>query len=262
MAAKTHPTAIVHPEAVVHESCEVGPYCIIGPKVKLGPSNKLLSHVVMESRTTVGESNIFHPFSVIGGAPQDLKYRDEPTELVIGSHNTIRESVSLNIGTAGGGGLTKIGDYNLIMSCVHIGHDTIVGDRTVIAGGCQIAGHVKVEDWAIIGGLTGVAQFIRIGAHSYVGGCSGVDRDVPPFSFGRGPTGGYEVMGMNLVGLKRRGFADGDISTLQEINKVFFKDKSLEKEAALRKIEELFGASGIAQQFLKFVRGSEKGIYR
>lgn len=259
---KVHPTAIVHPEAKIHASCEIGPFCTIGKDVTLGANNRLMSHVVMENKTTVGEGNVFHPFSVIGGAPQDLKYKGEQTELVVGNGNTIRESVTLNIGTQGGGGVTRVGDKNLLMAYVHLGHDTIVGSNTVIANGCQIAGHVLVEDWAIIGGLSGVSQFVRVGAHTYVGGCSGVDRDVPPFSYGRGPTGNYEVLGMNLVGLKRRGFTDDDISSLQEVNKIFFKDKSLEKEAALRKLEEHLGTKPVVQQFIKFVRGAEKGIFR
>ena len=259
---KIHPTAIVHPEAQIHESCEIGPFCIVSKEVKLGSNNRLMSHVVVENGVTVGTDNVFFPFAVIGGVPQDLKYKGEATELIIGNHNTIRESVTLNIGTAGGGGVTKIGDHNLLMAYVHLGHDTIVGSNTIIANSCQIAGHVTVEDWAIIGGLTGISQFVRVGAHTYVGGCSGVDRDVPPFSFGRGPTGNYEIMGMNLVGLKRRGFVDEDIAALQEVNKVFFKDKSLEKEAALKKIEEKLNSRPVVQQFLNFVRASEKGIYR
>lgn len=259
---KIHPTAIIHPEAKIDPSCEIGPFCTVGPKAVLGARNRLLSHVVVDSRTTIGAENVFFPFSVIGGVPQDLKYDGEETELIIGDRNTIRESVTLNIGTKGGGGVTRIGSNNLLMAYVHLGHDTIVGSNTVIANGCQIAGHVTIEDWAIIGGLTGVSQFIRVGAHCYVGGCSGVERDVPPFTFGKGPTSGYETLGMNLVGLKRRGFDDKAISALREVDKMYFKDKSLEKEAALRRIEEHLGSVPAVQQFVKFVRASEKGVYR
>jgi UDP-N-acetylglucosamine acyltransferase len=228
----------------------------------MGRNNRLMSHVVIENRTTIGDSNVFYPFAVIGGAPQDLKYRGEDSELIVGNHNTIRESVTLNIGTAGGGNVTKLGDHNLLMAYVHFGHDTVVGNHTVIANSCQLAGHVTVEDWAIIGGLTGVGQFIRVGAHAYVGGCSGVDRDVPPFTFGRGPTGGYEILGLNIVGLKRRGVDDAGIATLQELNKLYFKDKTLEKEAALQRLEQKLGSSELVRQFVTFVRGSDKGIYR
>lgn len=262
MSAKIHPTAIVHAEAQIDSSCEIGPFCTIGPEVKMGPNNRLMSHVVVESRTTIGQGNVFFPFSVVGAVPQDLKYAGEPTELRIGDHNTIRESVTLNIGTIGGGGVTSLGHKNLLMAYVHFGHDARVGDNTVIANGVQLAGHVVVEDWAIIGGLTGVSQFIRIGAHAYVGGCSGVDRDVLPFTYGKGPTGGYENMGMNLIGLKRRGFDDESIAALREVDKIFIKDKSLEREAALRKIEETRGEIPAVRQFLAFVRSSEKGIYR
>lgn len=259
---KIHPTAIVHPEAKIDPSCEIGPFCTIGPEVKMGARNRLISHVVVDRSTTIGDDNVFHPFAVIGGVPQDLKYKGEATELIVGNRNVIRESVTLNIGTQGGGGITSIGDDNLLMAYVHLGHDTRVGNRTVIANGCQIAGHVTIEDWAIIGGLSGVSQFLRVGAHCYIGGCSGVERDVPPFSFGKGPTSGFEVLGMNLVGLKRRGFDDQAIAALREIDKIFFKDKSLEKEAAVARIEQQLGTIPVAQQFAKFVRAAEKGIYR
>ncbi len=261
-AMKIHASAIVHPDAQIHSSCEIGPFCTVGPEVKMGEGNCLLSHVVIEGRTTIGEGNVFHPFGIIGGAPQDLKYEGEPTELVIGNRNTIRESVTLNIGTKGGGGVTRVGDSNLLMAYVHLGHDTVVGSNTVIANACQIAGHVVIEDWAIIGGLCGVSQFLRIGAHCYVGGGSGVERNVPPFTFGKGATGAYENLGMNLVGLKRRGFDDQAITALREVDKLYIKDKSLEKEVVLRKIEEALGTIPVVQQFVKFVRASEKGVYR
>lgn len=260
--SQVHPTAIVHPEADVHPSCEIGPYCVVGKGVKLGPDNRLLSHVVVENRTTIGAENIFFPFSTIGAVPQDLKYRGEDSELIIGNKNSIREAVTLNIGTIGGGNVTRIGDQNLLMAYVHLGHDCIIGNNTVISNACQLAGHVTVEDWAILGGMTAVSQFHRIGAHSYIGGCSGVDRDMPPFAMGHGPNPGFQILGMNIVGLKRRGFSDQEISALQEVNKLFFKDKSLEKEAALKRIEEQLGKIGVVQQFVTFVRNAEKGIYR
>lgn len=259
---KVHPTAIVHPEAEIDSSCEIGPYCIVGSKVKMGANNVLRSHVVVENRTTIGSGNQFFPFSVIGGAPQDLKYEGEDSELVIGNDNDIRESVTLNIGTKGGGNVTSLGNGNLIMAYAHLGHDAHVADKTVIANACQIAGHVVIEDCAVIGGMSGVSQFIRIGAHSYVGGCSGVDRDVPPYSLGRGPTGYYEVRGMNIVGMKRRGFSAEEINVLQEINRLFFKDKTSEKEATLQVIEKQFPQSEVAKHFVLFARASEKGIYR
>lgn len=259
---KIHASALVHPEAKIGKNCEIGPFCIVGPNVVLGDNNRLLSHVVVEHHTTIGDDNIIHPFAVLGAQPQDLKYRGENTKLLIGNHNTIRESVTINIGTQGGGGITKVGNHNLLMAYSHLGHDTIVGDRTVIANGCQIAGHVEIQDWAILGGLCAVAQFIRIGAHSYVGGCSGIDRDVAPFIVGKGTRTSFEVAGLNLVGLKRRGFTDQNIACLQEISQIFFKSKQLEKEAALKKIEETFTNEPLAKQFVDFARLSQKGIYR
>lgn len=228
----------------------------------MGPNNRLISHVVVQNHTTIGEGNDFYPFAVIGAAPQDLKYKGEKSELVIGDNNTIRESATLNLGTAGGGGVTRIGNCNLLMAYVHVAHDTTIGDNTVIANSCQIAGHVTIEDWAILGGLTGVGQFLRIGAHSYVGGCSGVDRDVAPFTLGRGPAGSFGIMGMNLVGLKRRGFKKEEIAALQEVDRLFFKDKTLDKGAALARLEETLGSVSVVLQFIEFVRASEKGIHR
>lgn len=262
MSGKIHPSSIIHPEAQIDPSCEIGPFCIVGAGVKLGPNNVLKSHVVIENKTIIGEENVFFPFSVIGGVPQDLKYKGESTELVIGNKNTIRESVTINIGTVGGGSITRVGDQNLLMAYAHLGHDTQVGNYTVIGNSCQIAGHAVIEDHAILGGLCGVSQFIRVGTHCYVGGCSGVDRDMPPFTIGRGPSPGFQVWGMNLVGLKRRKFTPESISALQEINQIFFKDKTLEKEQALKKIEAQIGEVPIAKQFVDFIRGSEKGVYR
>ncbi len=262
MRLQIHPTAIVHPEANIHESCEIGPFCSVGKGVRLGPENILLSHVVIQNCTTVGAANVFHPFSVIGGEPQDLKYSGENTEVKIGNKNTIRESVTINIGTAGGGGVTQIGDGNLLMAYVHIAHDVKVGNSTVLGNASQLAGHVLIEDYSIVGGLTGISQFVRLGEHTYVGGCSGVDRDVPPFAMGRGLSSSFEIWGMNLIGLKRRGFSSEVISSLQEVSTIFFKDKSTEKEVALRKIEEKLGQVMEVQHFLKFVRASQKGVYR
>ena len=260
-SANIHSTAIVERGAQVHGTCEIGPYCVVGKGVSLGPGNRLISHVVIQNRTTIGQGNIFHPFAVIGGIPQDTKYQGEPSQLVIGNNNIIRESVTLNIGTTGGGGVTRIGNNNLIMAYAHVAHDTSIGSHTIIANSCQIAGHVVIEDWATIGGLTGVSQRIRIGSHCYIGGCSGVDRDVPPFALGRGPTGNFVILGINVVGLKRRGFHRREIEVLQQLNRIFFQDKSLEKELALQHLESQLGGETSVQQFIKFVRAS-RGIFR
>ncbi len=262
MNNKSHQTAVIHPEAKIHESCEVGPFCVIEKGVTLGKGNRLMSHVVVQNNTKIGDDNLFYSFSVIGGQPQDLKYQGENTELVIGSRNTIRECSTLNIGTVGGGGVTKIGDDNLLMAYAHVAHDVIIGNHTILGNSCQIAGHVTIEDFVTIGGLSAVAQFIRVGAHCYVGGASGLDRDLPPFTLGRGISKDFEVWGLNLVGLKRRGFSSESINKLQELNKMFFKDKTLEKEAVLQKIEHELGDCAEVRQFVEFVRKTQKGIYR
>lgn len=260
--AKIHQTAIVHPEAKVDASCEIGPYCIIGPKAEIGANNKFHGHVVVENRVKIGSNNEFFPFSVIGGAPQDLKYKGEDTLLQIGDRNTIRECVTLNIGTDGGGGQTKVGNECLIMAYVHLGHDTIVEDNVILGNSCQIAGHVNIGEWAILGGQTAVAQFIRIGAHTYIGGASGADRDVPPYTLGRGISSDYEIWGLNLVGLKRRGMSTDVIHALQEMNKMYFQDKTDEKEAALQKIDATLGHIPEVKHFIDFARASKKGMYR
>lgn len=261
MAKKIHPSAVIHPEAKVHESCEIGPFCIIDKGADIGKNNVFLSHVHVQNSTTIGESNQFFPFSVIGGAPQDLKYKGEDTKLIIGSHNVIRECATLNIGTVGGGNETKIGDHNLLMAYVHVAHDVIIGNHTILGNSCQIAGHVLIEDYATIGGLSAVAQFIRIGQHCYIGGASGADRDVPPFSLGRGISQDFEVWGMNIVGMKRRGFSAEAIAALQDASRIF-KDKNFEKETALQTIEQKYSSIPEVKYFVDFARKSQKGIYR
>ena len=259
--AEIHPTAIVHPDAQIHESCSIGPFCTVDKHVKLGPDCRLISHVIIQNRVTAGTGNAFHPFSVIGGIPQDLKYRGEDSELVIGNNNIIRELVTLNIGTTAGGNVTRIGNNNLLMAYVHIAHDSTVGNNVVVGNSCQIAGHVVLEDWATIGGVTGVSQYLRVGAHCYIGGCSGVDRDVPPFTFGRGPTGGFEILGINLVGLRRRGFSNEDIAALQEVNRIFFKDKGPRQGRCARTSGQGAGECRRSTRFHKIYAQFTKGNF-
>lgn len=261
MSGKIHPTAVVDGKAEIGAGCEIGPYCVVGPHVRLGKGNILKSHVVIENHVTVGDGNTFYPFAMIGAAPADLKYKGEPTQLVIGNNNNIRESTSLHIGTAGGGGVTKVGDHNLLMAYVHLGHDTVVGNQAIIANGCQLAGHVTIEDWAILGGLTAVSQYCRVGAHSYVGGMSGVDRDVLPYSLGKGTTGQFQLMGLNLVGLRRRGVPTDVISKLNDAVKIF-ANKDYEKAAALNKMEELYGTVTEVRELCEFIKKSEVGVFR
>ncbi len=255
-----HPTAIIHPEAKIDPSVEIGPWCTVGPNVKIAKGTRLISHVVVEGWTEIGEDNVIYPFSVLGAIPQDLKYKGEPTRLIIGNKNTIRESVTLNLGTVGGGGKTQIGDHCLIMAYTHLGHDCIVGNHCIIANYGGLAGHVIVEDHAIIGGMVGISQFVRVGAHAYVGGQSGLERDVPPYAivFGARPT---ELKGTNIVGLRRRGFASDVIQKINEAMKLWSRP-DVQKEQCLLEIESQYGEIQEIKSFLNFIRASETGVVR
>ena len=258
--AKIHPSSIVHPGAELASTVEVGPYCIIGPNVKIDEGTVLRSHVVIEGWTTVGKNNEFFQFGSIGAIPQDLKYKGEKTELIIGDHNTFRESVTLNLGTVQGIGKTEVGNHNLLMAYVHLGHDVIVGNHAIIANSANLAGHVIVEDYANIGGMVGVIQFIRVGAHAYIGGCSIIDRDVTPFTVvvGARPV---ELKGANIIGLRRRGFSNPTISAISESLKLW-KRPDVMKDQCLLEIESQYGEVQEVQQLIQFIRKSESGCVR
>jgi len=260
MAAQIHPTAIVDPKAELGNDVIVGPYCTIGPNVKIGNGTHFQSHVVVDGWTTIGEHNVFFPFSVIGAVPQDLKYKGEPTELIIGDHNTIRESVTLNLGTVQGGGKTAMGSNNLIMAGVHFGHDTIVGSRVIMANGVGLAGHVVVEDDVNIGGMVGVTQFLRLGIHCYIGGRSMIDRDVPPFAIvvGERPC---ELKGANIIGLRRKGYKAPAITAINESLKLW-KRPDVMKDQSLLEIETQYGEYNEVKQLVSFIRKSENGCVK
>lgn len=261
MSKRIHPTALIDPRAEIDPSCEIGPFCIIGPHVQIGPNNKLLGHVTVDNRVQIGEGNTFYPYSYIGAEPADLKYKGEDTSLIIGNNNKFREFTSIHLGTGFGGGVTKIGNDCLIMAYTHLGHDCIVGNSVIITNSCQIAGHVIIEDFVSIGGLTGITQFVRIGAHTYVGGFSGISKDVVPYSMALGRAEVFSIRGVNIVGLRRRGFSNETISSLMEAQKIFFKE-GLEKAAALEKIEEKFPGIPEVAYFVDFIRKSESGVHR
>jgi UDP-N-acetylglucosamine acyltransferase len=258
--AKIHPSAVVDPNAELAPTVEVGPYCIIGPQVKIGAGTRLMSHVVIDGATTIGENNVFFPFGSIGAIPQDLKYKGERTELIIGDHNTFRENVTLNLGTVQGIAKTVVGNHNLLMAYVHLGHDVVVGNHAIIANSANLAGHVTVEDYANIGGMTGVIQFIRVGAHSYIGGCSIIDRDVTPFTVvvGARPV---ELKGANIIGLRRRGFKNETISAISESLKLW-KRPDIMKEQCLLEMESQYGDVEAVRQLVQFIRKSESGCVR
>jgi UDP-N-acetylglucosamine acyltransferase len=255
-----HPSAIVHPEAQLDPSVEVGPMCIIGPKVKIGRGTKLMGHVVIEGRTTIGENNTIHAFAVLGGVPQDLKYKGEDTELIIGNNNTIRESVTMNLGTVQGGGKTVLGDHNLIMAYSHLGHDCIVGSHCILANSAGLAGHVILEDYVTLAGLCGVSQFVRVGAHCYIAGYTGLERDVPPYCLAMGlrPTA---IKGANIVGLRRRGMPAETIQKINEAIKLWMRP-DIQKDQCLLEIEAQYGEYPEIQRFVAFIRASEAGVCR
>jgi UDP-N-acetylglucosamine acyltransferase len=258
--SKIHPTAIVHPEARLDPGVEVGPFCTVGAHVRIGRGTRLISHVVVDGWTELGEENVVFPFAVIGAVPQDLKYRGEPTRVVIGNRNRIRESVTINLGTVQGGGVTSVGNDCLLMSTVHLGHDCRIADHVILATSVGLAGHVTVDDYAILGGMTGVAQFVRIGAHAYIGGQSGIEKDVPPFAIAVGSRP-CNLKGANIVGLRRRGLSAETIMKINEAIKLWVRP-DVQKEQCLIELDAQFGEVPEIQQFLQFIRKSESGVVR
>ena len=231
-----HPTALVDARASVHPSVAIGPYAVIGPEVTIGAGTTVGAHCVIEGRTTIGQDNRIFQFASLGAIPQDKKYAGEPTELRIGDRNTIREFCTFNTGTVQDRGVTSVGNDNWIMAYVHIAHDCDVGNHTTLANNTTLAGHVQVGDWATVGGLTGVLQRMRIGAHTMVGFASHVGKDVPPFMVVDGNP--LAVRGVNLVGLRRRGFSDQRIVAIREIHKLLYR-QGLTLEQARAAIAQL-----------------------
>lgn len=220
MATQIHPTAIVDSAARLGADVAIGPYCVIGPNVELGDRVRLLSHVVIDGRTRIGAETAVYPFASLGHQPQDLKYKGEPSTLDIGARNQIREHVTMNPGTEGGGMMTRVGDDNLFMMASHVAHDCQVGNRVVMANNATLAGHVTVGDYVIVGGLSAVHQFVRIGPYAIIGGMSGVESDVIPFGLVKGERA--HLAGLNMVGLERRGFNRDEIKALRSAYRMLF----------------------------------------
>jgi UDP-N-acetylglucosamine acyltransferase len=260
---RIHPTALVDRTSELADDVEVGPYSIVGAGVRIGAGTVLGPHVVISGRTAIGRGNRFFPFCSIGGAPQDKKYAGEDTELVIGDGNTVRECCTISLGTAQGGGVTRIGSDNWIMAYAHIAHDCLVGDHTILANNATLAGHVTVGDWVVIGGLSAVHQFCSVGPHAMAGGGSIVLRDIPPYVMGNGnPT---EPHGINTEGLKRRGYEADTINLLRRAYRTLYKDglTTVEAVSALAAMAAEHPASAGAIGLLKdFVSNSQRGIIR
>lgn len=218
---RIHPTAIVDPKAELAADVVVGPYSIVGPDVRIGEGTTIASHVVIEGHTTIGRRNRIASFNAIGCEPQDKKYKGEPTELFIGDDNLLREFGTYNTGTVQGGGVTRVGDDNWLMAYVHVAHDCIVGNHTVFANKAQLAGHVEVGDWAVLGGDVGIYQFVRVGAHTMIGADVLVTLDVPPFAMVGGQPS--RPTGINVEGLKRRGFAPEVVTAIRQAHKTLYR---------------------------------------
>ena len=256
---KIHETALVDARAELDLDVEVGPYSIVGPKVKIGKETRIKSHVVVEGNTTLGEGNVIFQFATVGSAPQDLKYRGEESQLIIGHHNTIREFASLNPGTAGGGLITRVGDHNLLMMYCHIAHDCLLGDHNIIANGATLGGHVVIEDYVIVGGLVGLHQFVKVGMSAILGAGSMVSKDVPPYCNATGDRA--RLRGLNLEGLKRRGFAGEQIKALKKTYRIIFQS-GLTAKAALKKVRKEVPGSSEVERLASFIENSRRGICR
>ena len=255
-----HPSAIVSPLATLGRDVRVGPFCIIGDHVELGDGCVLHSHVVLEGRSKFGRQNEFFPFTMLGGKTQDLKYIGEPTYLEVGDHNVFREHCTVHRGTLKGVP-TRIGSHNLLLCYSHVAHDCQLGDHIILSNSVGIAGHIVIEDHAIVSGVAAVHQFCRIGMHSIIGGCSKVVQDVPPFMIVDGNPA--STRGLNLVGLQRRGFAEGDIKALKSAYKKLFlkKDGNLATSIGSLKATHAADTPHVAH-LIGFIEKSERGVTR
>lgn len=246
-----HETAIIHSGATLGNNVSIGPYCVVGEQVTLGDGVSLHAHVCIEGDTSIGAETEIFPFASIGYKPQDLKFKGEPNQLHIGAHCTIREHVTMNPGTEGGGSVTRVGDHCLFMVGSHVAHDCQVGDHVILANNATLAGHVSVGDYVVIGGLAAIHQFVRVGAHAMIGGMSGVEKDVIPFGSVMGERA--NLAGLNLIGLKRRNIPRDSIHALRNAYKSLFDDEGTLSERVDQVAEE-YALSDEVSALLEFIR--------
>jgi UDP-N-acetylglucosamine acyltransferase len=256
---RIHPTAVVDPAAEVESTAEIGPFCLVGAGVKLGDGVVLRSYVNLSGDTSLGAGTMVFPFASLGDQPQDLKYRGENTRVVIGRNNSIREHVTIHAGTAVGGGITAIGDGNLIMAGAHIGHDCHVGSNVILGNGVLLAGHVTVEDYARIYANAAVQEFLRVGESSFLAAKAGLMQDLPPYIWSQGHPA--RALRVNRVGLERRGFEPERIESIERAFRMIFRSKALPRDA-FASVREHLGCSQDVQRLLGFLEKSERGFVR
>jgi UDP-N-acetylglucosamine acyltransferase len=249
--SQIHPTAIIASGARLAEDVAIGPYCVIGEHVVLAAGVSLKSHVVIDGRTTIGERTRIFPFASIGFETQDLKYKGEPSSLEIGHDNTIREHVTINPGTEGGGMVTRVGNHCLLMVGAHVAHDCQIGDHVILVNNGTLGGHVVMEDYAILGGLSAVHQFCRVGRHAMIGGMSGVERDVIPYGLAMGDRA--RLTGINIIGMQRRGFSRDDIQSLRNAYNCLFADEGTLSER-VDEVARRFAGIGPVDDLIAFIR--------
>lgn len=257
-SASINPSAVVENGANIAAGCQIGPFCHVGPEVTLHEGVVLKSHAVVTGLTEIGAETVIFPFANIGDIPQDLKYAGEKTQLIVGKRNRIREGVTMNTGTDGGGGITRVGDDNLFMTGAHVGHDAIVGNHVVVANQSAIAGHCIIEDGVIIGGLSGIHQFVRIGRGAIIGAVTMVTNDVIPYGLVQGPRGALD--GLNLVGLKRRGVAKEDITALRAAYQALAQGEGAFQERARRLSEESPNSQYVRDVVDFVLKGSDRSF--
>lgn len=254
-----HPSAIVEEGAVIGENVFIGPFCVVGAQVEIGARTELKSHIVVNGLTKIGCDNRIYQFASIGEVNQDLKYAGEETRVEIGDRNIIRESVTIHRGTVQGASLTKIGSDNLLMINAHIAHDCIIGDRCILANNATLGGHVEIDNYVVVGGMTAIHQFCKVGSHVMIGGCSGVAQDVPPYMIAQGNHA--SPYGINIEGLKRRGFSKGSINAIRSAYKVLYRSGKTLDEAKLD-IAAMVIEYPDVQLFIDFFDRSKRGLIR
>lgn len=259
MATFIHETAMVSPDAAIGEECHIGPFCTVGSHVTLGSGVRLDSHVVVDGQTSIGDETHIFPFASIGLAPQDLKYAGEPTATQIGKRNQIREFVTIHRGTDGGGGLTKIGDDNLLMAQAHVAHDCQIGSNVIMANAATLAGHVEIADRANVGAYSGVHQFCRVGPEAFIGGYSVVVKDAPPYAIIQGNHA--KCYGLNKVGLKRRGYSKDTIEKLHHAYHLLLTAKLNTSQAVERIKAEISGCPEV-DVLVEFIETSKRGVVK